>query len=70
MYLATKNILVLTHSGRTLRFRMVDFDRLLLWVSLYNCTVKICLMNGMDLCNQEQKTDCIYHMYNPFCVSL
>jgi hypothetical protein len=27
-------------------------------------------MNGMDLCYEEQKTDCACHMYNPFYVSL
>jgi hypothetical protein len=32
--------------------------------------LNIFLMNGMDLCYQEQKTDCVYHMYNPFYVSM
>jgi hypothetical protein len=27
-------------------------------------------MNGMDLCYQEQKTDSVHHMYNPFYVNL
>ncbi len=27
-------------------------------------------MNGMDLCCQEQKTECVYHMYSCFYVSL
>ncbi len=31
---------LLTHLGRYLQFRMVDTDRLLLWVSSYVCTVK------------------------------
>jgi hypothetical protein len=27
-------------------------------------------MNGMDLFCQEQKTECVYHMYSRFYVSL